>query len=607
MSSRNEVNTPSDEPQRRARRPSAKQRELDEAEEATQSRKAQKRAAETSDGRTPAAKSGKKARVSHGDETLTFATQTVTSSKPKPVPFKHLTKRVNKVPPPTTAKNAKTTNYQHSEPRQAPPQNAVSRRSEPRSVTPGPRRDTPRSGRNLDNARAITPQSHHSQVSSRTPQSHHSQASSGTSQSRHSQVSSRSLQSSAHPRNIARILDSSDDEGRDEDHVRRRSAVDPSGDADAVDDDAAQHYQDDGDANFDQELEYEEPIQSSPPRRQSHSQERFASDDESPDAEQQIPEDASGSDAEGGDGNDSDAMDGVVHCPEPIHTPSRRGPRAKDYDEDVQDILDIANSLFRCRISTINAFPSDSLQDEWAQQCWGEACRKLDIKYAANRAMIKIVTARASQLRGELKNKVKPLVESLYGFDSSSARRAMRKNRDRATALTHESAFAYEDPALNQPEGTYAERKGIYRHPIIQKAINATWFANRADEGVIFRQFFEPAISIETIALVLTAVHCCIDEWGPGKQTLVNFTENDYKTVYLSHRDNLRAFDELGDDAHLVLLKLRKRLYAEARFHSGAEDIDRSFNTLSRDALSHALQEALLASAGDDNEDADGA
>ncbi|KAH9925841.1 uncharacterized protein B0H18DRAFT_1119321 [Fomitopsis serialis] len=558
MSSRNEVNTPSDEPQRRARRPSAKQRELDEAEEATQSRKAQKRAAETSDGRTPAAKSGKKARVSHVDETPTFATQTVTSSKPKSVPFKHLTKRVNKVPPPTTAKNAKTTNYQHSEPRQAPPQNAASRRSEPRSVTPGPRRDTPRSGRN-----------------------------------------------SARPRNTARVLDSSDDEGHDEDHVPRRSAVDPSGDADAVDDDAAQHYQDDGDANFDQELEYEEPVQSSPPRRQSHSQERFASDDESPDAEQQIPEDASGSDAEGGDGNDSDAMD-AVHCPEPIHTPSRRGPRAKDYDEDVQDVLDIANSLFRCRISTVNAFPSDSLQDEWAQQCWGEACRKLDIKYAANRAMIKIVTARGSQLRGELKNKVKPLVESLYGFDSSSARRAMRKNRDRATALTHESAFAYEDPALNQPEGTYAERKGIYRHPIIQKAINATWFANRADEGIIFRQFFEPAISIETIALVLTAVHCCIDEWGPGRRTLVDFTENDYKTVYLSHRDNLRAFDELGDDAHLVLLKLRKRLYAEARFHSGAEDIDRSFNTLSRDALSHALQEALLASAGDDNEDADG-
>ncbi|KAH9910981.1 uncharacterized protein B0H18DRAFT_1129210 [Fomitopsis serialis] len=199
----------------------------------------------------------------------------------------------------------------------------------------------------------------------------------------------------------------------------------------------------------------------------------------------------------------------VVDCPKPIHMPSRHGPRAKDYNEDVQDILDVANSLFRCRITTINAFPSNSVQDN-------EPGHDKD-----------------SQLRGELKNKVKPLVKCLYGFGDGSAKRDMRKNREKASALTHESAFAYKDPALNQPEGTYTERKGIYRHPIIQKAINATWFANRADEGVVFEQYFEPVISLPTIALILMAVHCCIDKWGTGKQTPVNFTENDYKAVHL--------------------------------------------------------------------------
>lgn len=70
----------------------------------------------------------------------------------------------------------------------------------------------------------------------------------------------------------------------------------------------------------------------------------------------------------------------------------------------------------------------------------------------------------------------------------------------------HQLETTLQDPAINQPEGTYTERKGIYQHPIIQKAINATWFANKVDEGVTFKQFFSPAISIETIALVLTAV-----------------------------------------------------------------------------------------------------
>ncbi|KAH9833574.1 uncharacterized protein C8Q71DRAFT_692823, partial [Rhodofomes roseus] len=109
------------------------------------------------------------------------------------------------------------------------------------------------------------------------------------------------------------------------------------------------------------------------------------------------------------------------------------------------------------------------------------------------------------------------------------------------------------------------ERKGIYRHPIIQKAINATWFVNRSDEGVIFKEFFSPAISIGTIALVLTAVQCCIDEWGTGKHAGVSFYENEYKPIYLSHKENLLAFDDLSDAAHRLLLKLRKKLYKEAR------------------------------------------
>ncbi|TFY52653.1 hypothetical protein EVJ58_g9894 [Rhodofomes roseus] len=301
-------------------------------------------------------------------------------------------------------------------------------------------------------------------------------------------------------------------------------------------------------------------------------------------------EDDIGSEAEGS------SMNGDISCPQLVSTPSKHGPRAKDYDADVKALLNIANSLFRCRVSTIDAFPTDLLEEEWAQICWGEACKTLDVNYAADQRVIKI-------LRGELKSKVRPLVESLYSFNGSSAKKAIRENRDKAVALTSDSAFVYEDPAINQPQGAEAERKGIYRHPIIQKAINATWFVNRSDEGVIFKEFFGPAISIGMIALVLTAVQCCIDEWGTGKHSGVSFYENEYKPIYLSHKENLTAFDDLSDAAHRLLRKLRKKLYKEARFHSGAEDTDRTASTLSRDALTRALQQSLDAGDPDDDDD----
>jgi Domain of unknown function (DUF6532) len=49
------------------------------------------------------------------------------------------------------------------------------------------------------------------------------------------------------------------------------------------------------------------------------------------------------------------------------------------------------------------------------------------------------------------------------------------------------------------------KRKGIYNHPIIQKAVNKMWFKNKRDEGVLFSEYFNP-LAVPSIALILTAV-----------------------------------------------------------------------------------------------------
>lgn len=48
-------------------------------------------------------------------------------------------------------------------------------------------------------------------------------------------------------------------------------------------------------------------------------------------------------------------------------------------------------------------------------------------------------------------------------------------------------------------------RKGIYKHPVLQKAVNVMWFLNKHNEGVVFGDDFSP-IPIPALALVLTAV-----------------------------------------------------------------------------------------------------
>jgi hypothetical protein len=55
------------------------------------------------------------------------------------------------------------------------------------------------------------------------------------------------------------------------------------------------------------------------------------------------------------------------------------------------------------------------------------------------------------------------------------------------------------------PRNGDGPRKGMYNHPIIQKAVNAMWFQNKRDEGILFSEMFKP-IPVQAIAFVLTAV-----------------------------------------------------------------------------------------------------
>jgi hypothetical protein len=142
------------------------------------------------------------------------------------------------------------------------------------------------------------------------------------------------------------------------------------------------------------------------------------------------------------------------------------------------------------------------------------------------------IKARGSQVRGEAKMKTASLVEALYGFDSGRSKKAVQENRRKAEELKKDKGFVFEVSvflhyssciyyllnlilyvwyqAISRDSDGKLTRKGIYKHPIIQKAVNAMWFKNKRDEGILYPDLFKP-ISIHCIALILTAVSVSTD------------------------------------------------------------------------------------------------
>ncbi|GLB43864.1 hypothetical protein LshimejAT787_1500480 [Lyophyllum shimeji] len=276
-------------------------------------------------------------------------------------------------------------------------------------------------------------------------------------------------------------------------------------------------------------------------------------------------------------------------------------PKAADYDDDVQELITRANSLYRCFLSTVVAFPDSATELDAVKQAWKVANEEsgLPAPVILSADIAKVIKNRGSQLRGEAKTRVLPLVEAMYNFDSGHSKKAINMNRTRAEDLKEGKGFIYK--MLADEEG---KRRGIYGHDIIQKGINGLWFKNKNDAGIIYQSYFDPMPN-EAIAFVLTAIECGIDHWLTGIKTDIEFRTTEYKSVYQSHLDSLKAFGE-HTKKYDLLGKLRKKLYKNGRIHAGAPPVA-SLNapTIPVSAFEDAMKEYEEDSATEDDSDAE--
>ncbi|KAG2355975.1 hypothetical protein BDR07DRAFT_1424615 [Suillus spraguei] len=83
-------------------------------------------------------------------------------------------------------------------------------------------------------------------------------------------------------------------------------------------------------------------------------------------------------------------------------------------------------------------------------------------------------------------------------------------------------------------------------------------------KGVVYHKYFNP-MPVRTVALVLTAIECCIKED-------IRFTSASYGAVFSRHLTSLQHFDE-RTAPYKLLPKIRTNLHDTARFHAGVASL----------------------------------
>ncbi|TFK53380.1 hypothetical protein OE88DRAFT_1733315 [Heliocybe sulcata] len=187
-----------------------------------------------------------------------------------------------------------------------------------------------------------------------------------------------------------------------------------------------------------------------------------------------------------------------------------------------------------------------------------------------------------AHVRGELKSKARPLVETLYNFETGIRPSTIQRNRKRTEVLLDNYNYTYRHRSSDG-------RKGAFQHKIIQKLVNAMWFKDPDNEGIRYDMYFGE-ISHECLALMFTAIECCIEEWETGKKHRIDFTTQKYKEHYEDILQMLYNFEKEGGKE--ILGDIRRSLAENGRFHSGVDmRTEGRRGPMSGDAIAAAIQD----------------
>ncbi|KAM6494749.1 hypothetical protein JOM56_009372 [Amanita muscaria] len=257
-----------------------------------------------------------------------------------------------------------------------------------------------------------------------------------------------------------------------------------------------------------------------------------------------------------------------------------KSPKASDYEEGVEKMLLNAMHEFACLIFTVNAFPDDEIQIQWARTVWKNACDKADSHYELSHRMIKLITERDSWARGLLKDAARDHFKDYYKFKKGTAHETKQYNIElRATLLT-DDAFHHKDPEA----GT-----GFAENSIVADILETALFEDSSDYGVRFAKYFNP-IPINLLALVFTIIEFLIDEYTTGEKVKTSFREKNNIEQFEKHSQRIEEWNKLNKQVTTnIRMKLFKKLMKRAGASHGPSPVVAGMTMSMREKAQQAL------------------
>ncbi|KAJ7836275.1 hypothetical protein B0H14DRAFT_2589830 [Mycena olivaceomarginata] len=173
---------------------------------------------------------------------------------------------------------------------------------------------------------------------------------------------------------------------------------------------------------------------------------------------------------------------------------------------------------------------------------------------------MRLIRSRVPTFRGGLK--VVAPIETLENPTPALISATLEKNRARVEKIT--KTYIYTDPDNITPET-------MFLHGIFQRVYTGYWFgANENDRAVYFKD--KTRIELVTLAFIIVAVLCAIQEWSTGRWKNRKFSHSAYFTTYKATLNGLKRWlkhseDQVEDNraASNATIDLQERMLRIAR------------------------------------------
>ncbi|KAJ7482907.1 hypothetical protein B0H11DRAFT_2232276 [Mycena galericulata] len=161
--------------------------------------------------------------------------------------------------------------------------------------------------------------------------------------------------------------------------------------------------------------------------------------------------------------------------------------------------------------------------------------------YKPTREDIALIRSRLPQFRSGVKAIARPLVPGAYGLQDirtlsnptpERIADAVGKNRKRVEVIL--KTYVYKDPDDITVPNT------MFRNDIFQHVLNGYWFGKKDQRASYFKDITH--LELVTLALIIVAVLCAIEEWTTGKWVEKEFSHKMYFQQYMKILGGLHAW-----------------------------------------------------------------